>query len=469
MKKNTDIKDNPALPILLIDDEVQTLRSYEIELRVAGYNNFISCISAEDGLKTLAEQGAAIIILDLALPGMDGMEMLKTLAKDFPGIPVVVVTAYNEIETAVECMKNGALDFLVKPVEKQHLMNAIDHARELKTLRRETAVEHQTTRARHLKNPENFAKIITSDPKMRSVFLYIQSVAVTSQPVLITGETGVGKELIAEAVHRASKRKGKLITLNVAGLDDTTFSDTLFGHKSGAYTDARQQRSGLIETAKDGTIFLDEIGDLKESSWQIKILRLIQEKEYYPLGGDNLIKTNARVITATNHDLRKLIASGDFRQDLYYRLKLHHIHVPPLRERQEDIKLLADKFIVDACSELEMAKPQISPEFYELLKEYSFPGNVRELQAIIYESLTLSTGGKISTDYIESLLRFEPGTKYLQTASANALHHDIPMTTLEETEAMLINKAMETHKGNLSQVAKSLGISRSTLYRKLNN
>ncbi len=467
MSKDINIKKTPALPIMLVDDDELTLHSYELLLLDSGYDNYISCSSAEAAFKILPNQDVALVILDLSMPGMGGMKMLEKLSEDYPQIPAAVVTANQEIETAVGCMKSGAFDFLVKPVEAQPLLNVINHAIEIRCLRYENMRLNDSMLSNKLKNPECFSRIISASPQMRSIFLYIESIAVTSQPVLITGETGVGKELIAGAVHQASGRKGKLVTLNVAGLDDMNFSDTLFGHKSGAYTDAKQKRHGLIEAAQDGTIFLDEIGDLKESS-QVKLLRLIQQKEYYPLGSDDLVKSNARIITATNHDLNDLIADGNFRKDLYYRLKLHHIHVSPLRERPEDIEPLADYFMVEACRELEKEPPRIEPKFYELLKQYSFPGNVRELQAIIFESLTFARNGQVSLDIIKSLLNNSSSSNIFQAMSNDIVKTYIPMSTLEETESIMIDKAIEASDGNLSQAAKLLGVSRSTLYRKLN-
>jgi transcriptional regulator with PAS, ATPase and Fis domain len=342
-------------------------------------------------------------------------------------------------------------------------MNVIRHALEIRNLKSENRMLHKTMITDQIENPEAYAKIITASRKMQVIFQYIDSIAITSQPVLITGETGVGKELIAEAVHLASKRKGKLVTLNVAGLDDATFSDTLFGHKPGAYTDAKQKRSGLIDSASDGTIFLDEIGDLKESS-QVKLLRLIQEKEYYPLGSDAPAKSNVRIIAATNHNLKKMIEDGNFRRDLYYRLNLHHIHIPPLRERPEDIQLLADNLISEACFELKINCPKVTQEFFDSLKRYAFPGNVRELQAVIYESLTRAADGAISLDFIKSLQGGEKGGR----AGNKSIVDDIPLATLEETEELMIDKALDVADGNLSQAAKALGVSRSTLYRKLN-
>lgn len=457
---------NPVFPILLIDDEVQTLRSYEMQLLNSGLDNFVSVVTAEEGFEVLEKQDVAVVLLDLSMPGMGGEAMLRKLTREYPHIPVIVVTAYQEVELAVECMKNGAFDFLVKPVDSLRLMNVIRHALEIGGLRDENSMLRKSMIYNTLGEPSVFGAIRTESQLMKSLFLYIQSVAVTSQPVLITGETGVGKELMAEAVHKASGRKGKLVKLNVAGLDDTTFSDTLFGHKSGAFTDARQERSGLIETAVNGTIFLDEIGDLMIGS-QIKLLRLIQEKEYFPLGADNPVTTNTRIVTATNHNLKELIEEGAFRQDLYYRLNLHHVHVPSLRERMEDLKVLVPAFVAEACEELRIKTPAIPKMFYELAEKYEFPGNIRELRAVVYETLTRPQPDNFSLAHIRHLLK-ESGKEESRESVMTLLREDTRrLTTLEESESMLIDKALKLSDGNLTKAAKSLGVSRSTLYRKM--
>ncbi len=239
---------------------------------------------------------------------------------------------------------------------------------------------------------------------MRSTFKYIESIAVTSQPVLITGKTGVGKELIARTIHRLSGRKGTLAAVNVTGLDDTTFSDTLFDHKRGAFTGADRVRAGLIEKAANGTLFLDETGDLHPTS-QVKLLRLLQEREYYPLGADVPRPSNARIVVATNRDLLALQASGTFRADLYYRLLLHRINVPPLRERRDDIPLLVEFFLQRAADELGKTKPTPPPELFILLALYDFPGNIRELQTMIFDAVSRHESWKLSLTGFKEIIR----------------------------------------------------------------
>ncbi len=266
------------------------------------------------------------------MPYLSGTELLPTLVADFPDIPVMIMTASDDLETAIECLKMGAFDYLLKPVEPNRLISAIDKALKLNSLRNEVSSLKECLLTGRLEHSEAFSDIITSSQKMHAIFQYVEVISRSRQPILITGETGVGKELMACAIHKLSEPKGAFVTVNVAGLDDMMFSDTLFGHKKGAYTGADQPREGLVGKASGGTLFLDEIGDLSQLS-QVKLLRLLQGEEYYPLGSDVLKFTDARILVATNQNLLQLIDQGKFRKDLYYRLCAYQINIPPLRER----------------------------------------------------------------------------------------------------------------------------------------
>ena len=245
--------------------------------------------------------------------------------------------------------------------------------------------------------------MVTGNKKMRAIFQYVEVVAGTRQPIMITGETGVGKELVARAIHQLSGRKGDYVALNVAGLDDMMFSDTLFGHKKGAFTGADQAREGFIARAAGGTLFLDEIGDLNESS-QIKLLRLLQEHEYYPVGSDIVSKSDARIVLATNRDLQKMIAAGKFRNDLYYRLCAHQIHIPPLRERLDDIPQLLDHFLATSAAMVNKKKPTPPPELAVLLSIYQFPGNMRELEALVFDAVARHASGILSMESFRAVI-----------------------------------------------------------------
>ena len=303
----------PQRPILLVDDEAQALTSFEMTLRSARMSHFISCHDSRDVLPVLAREEIEVMLLDLWMPHVSGEELLQKITADYPDLPIIVITGADDVETAVRCMRQGAFDYIVKPVEKSRLVSSVSRAVELRELHR----ENQSLKARvlsdRLNRPEAFAAIVTISPGMRSIFQYVEAVAPSPRPLMITGDTGVGKELVARAVHTLSTRKGAFVPVNVAGLDDHVFADTLFGHKRGAFTGAMEARAGLLELAGGGTIFLDEIGDLSAIS-QVKLLRLLQEGEYLPLGSDLARRSDARIVVATDRYLEAARNSGRFPQ-----------------------------------------------------------------------------------------------------------------------------------------------------------
>ncbi|MGD8472205.1 MAG: sigma-54 dependent transcriptional regulator, partial [Desulfobacteraceae bacterium] len=377
----------PHFPVMMVDDEAQAITSFEMTLRSVNMNNFIRCHDSRDVMPLLSSREIEVMLLDLRMPHISGEELLPMITADYPEIPVVVVTGSNDIDTAVRCMQHGAFDYILKPVEKSRLIGGVKRAIELRELQRENQMLKAHVLSDKLEKPEAFSEIITISTSMRSIFQYIEAIASSPRPVLITGETGVGKELVAKAVHALSNRAGDFIPVNVAGLDDHVFADTLFGHKKGAFTDAREARSGLIERATGGTLFLDEIGDLSTAS-QVKLLRLLQEGEFFPLGSDVAKRSDARIVVATNQDLDKLQSSGQFRKDLYYRLGDHQIHIPPLRRRREDLALLVDHFLEKASKVLDKKKPTPPVELVTLLSTYHFPGNIRELESMIFDAVS---------------------------------------------------------------------------------
>ena len=322
-----------------------------------------------------------------------------------------------------------------------------------------------------LAQPEAFEKIITCSTSMRSIFQYIEAIAISPRPVLITGETGVGKELIAHAVHELSNRKGAFVAVNVAGLDDQVFSDTLFGHTKGAFTDAREPRSGLVEKASGGTLFLDEIGDL-DYACQVKILRLLQEGEYIPLGSDVAKRSDVRILVATNQDLDALQSSGRFRKDLFYRLSDHHIHIPPLRYRQEDLGVLLRHFLDKASEALGKKNPTPPDELVTLLRTYHFPGNVRELEAMVFDAASSHKSGKLSMDVFKAHIikkcpGIRPGVTDFSSENNNQIQFPLQLPTLKQAEQLLVDEAMRRSNGNQSIAALSLGISRQALNKRL--
>jgi DNA-binding NtrC family response regulator len=369
-------------------------------------------------------------------------------------------------------MQHGAFDYIVKPIEKSRLVSATRRAVELRELQRENRLLKTHVLSNKLENPEAFAEIVTNSNAMRSIFQYVEAIAASPRPVLITGETGVGKELMARSVHRLSNRKGKLVPVNVAGLDDNFFTSTLFGHKKGAFTDAREARSGLVEKASSGTLFLDEIGDLNTAS-QVKLLRLLQDGEYFPLGSDLAKRSDARIVVATNQDLDALQSSEKFRKDLYYRLCDHQIQIPPLRDRREDLPVLTEHFLEKASKTLERKKPTPPEELITLLSTYHFPGNVRELEAMIFDAVSSHKSGKLSLNVFKAHtfrksagLSTDPDDLY-DCAPVPMITFPEPLPTLKEAVQSLIDEALKRSKGNQSIAALSLGISRQALNKRL--
>ena len=460
-----------SLPVLLVDDEEHILLSYRATLRSAGVEHVLTINDSRQVLPLLEKKEVSLIVMDLVMPHLAGIELLSKIKFNFPHIPVIVMTALNEVEKAVECMRSGALDYLVKPVEENRFISAVMRLAELRVLGDEITSLKQHLLSDRLENEDNFSSIVTNSRKMRAVFHYIEAVSGSQKPVIITGETGVGKELIAKSIHRSSGLKGEFVGVNVAGLDDNILSDTLFGHKKGAFTGADKDRDGLVAYASGGTLFLDEIGDLNEPS-QVKLLRLLEEKMYYPIGWDIPVKSSARIIASTNRDLLGMISEGKFRNDLYYRLHTHHIHIPPLRERAEDIPLLLDHFLEEASLSLKKNKPVPPRELMTLLSNYYFPGNTRELQAMVYDAVAMHKSGTISMKNFNKLVAEEN-----LSASSGSLSSDRSdnftfnlsgrFPTLKEAQHYLTAEALKRSNGNQGIAASLLGITRYTLNKRL--
>ncbi|MDH5511465.1 MAG: sigma-54 dependent transcriptional regulator, partial [Nitrospinota bacterium] len=394
---------SPKLPVLLVDDEPFHLESCSALLYGCGVTNQVRISDSREVIPFLAGTPVELVVMDLLMPYMGGRELLGKIAVRWPDIPVIIMTGVGELDTAVECMRNGAYDYLQKPVDGSRFTATVTRALEFGGLRRENSSLKHHLLSDDLENPDAFREIVSGDRAMRAIFHYVESIAKSSFPVLVTGETGVGKELVAKAIHLASGVKGAFVPVNTAGLDDSMFSDTLFGHMKGAYTGADQDRKGLIERAAGGTLFLDEIGDLSEAS-QVKLLRLLQEREFYPLGSDVPKMSQARIVTATQKDVYEAKENGTFRSDLFYRLQTHHIHIPPLRERQDDIPALINHFLESASIDLGKKKPTPPMELYALLSNYHFPGNVREMQSLIQDAVSVHKGKILSIQGIRGKL-----------------------------------------------------------------
>ncbi len=463
--------DNHSLPVLLVDDEEQIVLSAQTLLRTSGVNNVITLNDGRAVLPLLSEQEVGVVVLDIGMPGVSGCDLLVEIAKDYPHIPVIFMTAMNDLDTAVSCMRGGAFDYLLKPVEKSRFVTAVRRALELRLLQSELLSLKDRLLSDEIENSSAFAGIITRNKKMRAIFQYVEVIAAAYRPVLITGETGVGKELIARSIHAASGLQGAFVAVNSAGLDDALFSDALFGHKKGSFTGADSAREGLIAQAAGGTLFLDEIGDMPESS-QVKLLRLMQERTYHPLGSDIPRQSDARILVATNRDIQSLIASGKFRKDLYYRLRAHHIHIPPIRERTEDIPLLLQHFIGMSAKLLKKKQPHFPPELVLLLQNYRFPGNVRELQLMVFDAVVQSKGAMLSLKSFRDIIG-EEHTGSLKVAGGTAHATDflnnqsVVLPTLKEAEEFLVQESLRRAGGNQGVAASMLGISRQALNKRI--
>jgi DNA-binding NtrC family response regulator len=461
----------PSFGILLVDDEEAWLRSLSMTLGLSGgISHVVRCSDSRQVTGILAKGEIGLVLLDLNMPHLSGEELLSQIVEQYPEIPVIIVSGLNQVETAVECMKRGGFDFFVKTVEEERLVQGVQRAIRMIELQRENREIQSRFLSDRLDHPEVFADIVTVDPGMRAIFRYIEAVSRSSQPVLITGESGVGKELVARTIHRLSRHREKLVSVNVAGLDDNVFSDTLFGHTRGAFTGAEVPRRGMIEQAADGTLFLDEIGDLSTAS-QVKLLRLLQENEYFPLGSDVPKRMNARVVVATHHDLATKQAGGQFRKDLYYRLCAHHVQVPALRERPADIPVLLEHFLGEAARELGKKKPTVPKELAVLLGNYPFPGNVRELRSMVYDAMSQHENRMLSMDSFKRAMDkqgFGPAERSAAAAGPGSVFVATqPLPALHDIIDLLVTESLQRAGGNQSIAARLIGISQPALSKRL--
>ncbi len=461
-------------PILLIDDEPNILRGYEIVLKMSGFYPAILCSDSRKAMELIRENNPRLILLDIIMPYKDGFTLLKEIIEERADIPVIIITGINEVAKAVDCIKAGAFDYLVKPLSRDRLIITIRNALNLCKITEEHNALKEKVFNEEFTHPAEFKDLITSDKRLLAILNYAETISKTDFPVFITGETGTGKELIARGIHRSSKRTGEFVCVNVAGLDDQMFSDTLFGHKKGAFTGAIENRAGLIRKAENGTLFLDEIGDLPMQS-QVKLLRLIQENEYSPLGEDNVFYSTARIIVATNKNIEECMQNGTFRKDLYYRLRHHHINIPPLRERaKKDTELLINFFSYETAKKLQIKPPAISKEIISLISAYSFPGNIRELQALISDCMAQHKDApSLPVDYFRTYLEARGCLEQVQAIAQhnNDMEDEIifpkKLPTLKMAIAAIIKEAMKRANNNQTIAANMLGVSQQALNYRL--
>lgn len=458
------------ISLLIIEDDHELRKGIAAYFRDVGYS-IVEASDGKEGLEAFEREKPSIVFTDLRMPVLDGFAVIKEITQKSPGTPIIVISGTGVITDAIRAMRLGAKDYVVKPIhEMEELELVVERALEECSLRREVDSLKLKLLGGQIEIHPAFSPIITQAPSMLAVFHYLEVVAATSHPVLINGATGVGKELLARAIHTISARKGPFIAVNVAGLDDQMFSDTLFGHVKGAFTGADRIREGLLAQSRLGTLFLDEIGDLNESS-QIKLLRLLQEGEYYPLGSDLSRKSDARIVVATHRDLRPMVEAGAFRKDLYYRLATHHVAVPGLRERRGDIPLLLNRFLGEAAQEMSKKKPTVPQELCSYLESYDFPGNIRELKAMVLDAVAQHGQGILSmSSFLKAIGREEREPQPALEKGASLVLRDPSgerVPTLREAEETLIAEALVRAGGNQGVAAGYLGISRHALNKKL--
>ncbi len=454
--------------VLVVDDDEAMLRSLGRVLRTEGFGEPLLCSDSRQVGSILEAYDVGVVLLDLIMPHASGESLLPEIAARSPDASIIVVTAVDTVDTAVRCIKAGAMDYLVKPPDFSRLVATVASAIRQHSLKKENRELRASLVSPELRHPEIFSAIATQSPAMHSVFRYVEAIAVSPEPVLIVGETGVGKELIANALHRASGRSGEMVAFNIAGIDENAFADTLFGHVKGAFTGADKDREGLIERAAGGTLVLDEIGDLGESM-QTKLLRLIQEREYFPLGTDACRHSDCRIVAITNRDLRVRMRESRFREDLYHRFHTHLVRVPPLRERIGDIPLLVGRFLNEATKTMGKHVPTVPRELTSHLSAYRFPGNVRELRAMVMDAVARHDKGVLSlASFHEHMDRSKdtegiPAVPGAHGKDSISFGRDLP--TLQDATASLINEAIRRADGNQGVAARLLGVSRRTVNR----
>jgi DNA-binding NtrC family response regulator len=440
--------------ILIIEDEAKMRRLLELNLGEDGFKT-LSAADAEAGLKLLVSEPVHLVITDLKLPGMSGLELLQMVKRQNATLPVVVMTAFGSVETAVEAMKAGASDYVLKPFSLAEMRMVVHKELDVSRLREENRSLREALGQKY-----SHPNIVARSPKMQEVLATVERVAPTNSTVLLGGESGVGKDLIARAIHEKSRRASEpFIKINSTAIPENLLESELFGYEKGAFTGANTSKTGRFELADKGTLFLDEIGDVPPAT-QVKLLRVLQEREFERLGGTRTIKVDVRLVAATNRDLRAALEEGTFREDLYYRLNVVPIDIPPLREHKEDIPDLVNLFLALFAKDSGRPLGGISTEAMNALLSHYWPGNVRELQNVIERACALATNS-----------RLEIGDIHLDSPrnrTASSGDRFLPEgTTLDQWEDEMIREALRRANGNKSQAARLLGLSRNALRYRL--
>lgn len=441
--------------VLVVDDEKNIRDGLASALEMDGYELFTAA-DGEEARDFINNNDVDLVITDLRMPKMSGYDLLKHLTSSFPTLPVIILTGHGTIETAVGAMRDGAFDFLTKPVNLDRLSLLVKRA----LSNRELVLSHRKLEeeVKKIGEAHKYSQMIGKSAQMRKIFETIQQVASSRASVLITGESGVGKELVADALHNLSNRNEKpFVKVHCAALSETLLESELFGHEKGSFTGAIGDKKGRFELADKGTLFLDEIGEINQAV-QVKILRVLQAREFERVGGVETISVDVRVIAATNKDLKEEIEKGNFREDLFYRLNVVNIHVPPLRERREDISLLVTSFITEISEENDKNIEGIEPKAMAALYNYSWPGNIRELRNSIESAVVMCRGDVIALEDLPPSIAQSTEGDFIRIK---------PGSTISEAERIMILETLKREKGNKSKTAEILNISRKTLYERL--
>ncbi len=442
--------------ILVIDDERSMVDLLETDLALRGYRvtGFNSPVAALDALPITDAQ---VVLTDLNMPGMTGLQLCERVVANRPDIPVVVMTAFGSMETAIEAIRVGAWDFVTKPVEMELLAVVLDRAV------RHHNLQEEVRRLTDKPDPaDRFEELIGASSLMQKLFDQIRKIAPTTANVLITGESGTGKELVARAIHRQSSRKdGPFVGINCAAIPENLLESELFGHAKGAFTDARTERKGLFQQAQGGTLFLDEIGDFP-LSLQAKLLRAMEQRTIRPVGSNQEIAFDARILTATNRDLEEAVEDGRYREDFYFRINVIQIELPPLRSRGNDVLLIARSLLQVFARQMHKSVSDFQTSVAERFLNYDWPGNVRELRNVLERAVALTEFEKLIVDDLPERIR-----DYRQSTFRIDTTNPAELQTLEAVERQYIQSVLESVKGNRTEAARILGVDRKTLYRRL--
>ena len=447
--------------VLIVDDERKMRRVLQILLEQMGLES-VAAANGEEALERFGAEKVDVVLTDLKMPGMSGVDLLAKIRAVDPDVPVIVLTAHGTVQTAVAAMKQGAFDYILKPFDVQAIELVIRNALEMGRYRTENRFLKEQV------GTTGFENLVGGSPAMQTIYDLIRQVAPAKTAVLITGETGTGKELVARAVHNLSPRRDKLfVPLNCAAIPQDLLESELFGHVRGAFTGAQAERTGKFELADGGTLFLDEIGDMAYPL-QAKLLRVLEEGVIERIGSNKPIKIDVRVVSSTNRDLAASIREGRFREDLYYRLNVFHIHLPPLRERREDIAHLAEFFLGEFGREMGKGTLTLAPDAPAVLQSYHWPGNVRELRNLMERAAVLGTGPQIDGNMVRLLLPPAPAQRAATEETPEPAADNLQLEpAVEELERKLILRALGVANDNKAEAARLLGVSERTLWYKL--